>query len=84
MLSQFFFRGGGVYTQARELDAVKGGLIVLLNAVSCCNFSFSLPVINFQVDFRLINTNVNSKRKTKLCLLPLNPLHKHFERERKL
>ena len=50
-------------------------------------FSFRLPVIksvDFQVDFRLINTKVNSKRKTKLCLLPLNPLHKHFERERKL
>ena len=34
-----FFRGGGVYTQARELDAVKGGLIALLNAVSYGNFS---------------------------------------------
>ena len=38
------------------------------------NFSFKLPVIksvNFEVDFRSINTKVNSKKKTKLRLLPL-------------
>ena len=80
-----FLRRKGVCTvsQSRELDSVKGGLIALLHAVSCSNFTFKLPV-NFQVDFRLINTKVNSKKKTKLCSLPLNSLHKHFERERKL
>ena len=51
------------------------------------NFSFKLPVIksvNFHVDFRLINTKANSKKKTELCSLPLNSLHKHSERQRKL
>ena len=74
----FFFGGKklGVFTQAREPDAVKGGLIasfmqspavsVLRNG--CENFSFKLPVIKsvtFQVDFRLINRKVNSKKKTR-------------------
>ena len=78
-------RGEGVCTQARELDAVKGGLIILHSfmqspAVSVLrngyeNFSFRLPVIKsvtFQVHFRLINRKVNSKKM--ICLLSMNLL----------